>query len=135
MRYARTLQSLSLPAAALTAALTIACAEAPPTAPDPAPPLAAQRWLWPLLVDDDGRQNCRRGYSLVYSGLSDLQVYDLNGNGFICEYTGGDTGPSLYMDDGKRGCKTGYGLVAVSAGVWGKEFDYNNNGFICVLGA
>ena len=129
-------RSLALPLAALAAALTLACTDAVPTAPDPAPPMAANRGSPTFLVDDDGNQHCRRGYNLVYSGLGDLSVYDKNGNGFICEYVGDAyDDPKLYMDDGKRGCKTGYGLVAVSAGAWGKEFDYNGNGFICVMGA
>jgi hypothetical protein len=135
MRFAWSLQSLSLPAAALAAALTLACAEAAPTAPDPTPSFAIERGVRAPLMDDDGRLNCERGYRLVASGIGDLSVYDLNGNGFICEYTGGGEGDQLYMDDGKRGCKSGYGLVEVSDGAWGKEFDFNGNGLICVLGA
>jgi hypothetical protein len=125
MRFASVLQSLSVPALALAAGLTLACAGGAPTAPDADPSFATIR----ATVLDDTNMSCPRGYQLTPVGFDD--PYDLNYNLYVCVYS---PGKQLYVDDsGRLGCPNGYQLVQVSYGVWGWEKDYNGNGYICQL--
>jgi hypothetical protein len=134
MRFAATLQSLSLPALALAAALTLACADSAVTAPDSSS-FAASRGggiIRAPYVDDDGRFGCRTGYTLVFIGLNEPNPYDLNQNAYICQYTGNSK--PLHMDDnGAGGCKRGYTAIQVSDGSFGNEYDLNGNDIICQL--
>ena len=132
MRFAQMVHSLTVPALALAAGLTLACADDAPTAPGTTPALEAIRMAPPQYVDDDGQLGCRTGYTPVFIGLNEPNPYDLNQNAWICKKNKAGEKP-LYQDDGPRGCSTGYSLVQVSFGSWGKEFDFNGNGYICQL--
>ena len=133
MRFTQMLQSLTVPALAFGAGLTLACADGVPTAPPPTPPMNAIRVVAPQYVDDDGQLGCRTGYTLVFIGLNEPNPYDVNQNAWICKKL--KPGEKLlHVDDSSTGaCPRGYTPIQVSAGSWGDEYDFNGNDIICQL--
>lgn len=117
---------------ALGTALTLACSDGGPTAPDQAS-LVVNAAGTPTYVDDDGQYDCKTNYVLAYSGSGSYSTYDANQNGYICEYQqGGSRGRPLYVDDVNLTCKNGYGLL-YSGGTYGDIWDFNANDQICGL--
>ena len=136
MQLVPTLRLLSFPGAfALATAVSLACTEGVPSAPDQAPPIAAAAGGRPPFVDDDGKYYCKANYSLAYSGSTVYSSYDLNQNGYICEYNkGASTGkPLIVDDDGNQGCPKGYGPAYLATGDYGEVWDFNGKKWICVL--
>ena len=84
-------------------------------------------------MDDDGKFYCKSNYILVYGGSNPYNVYDLNHNEYLCEYSkGNSTGRPYYVDDVNLTCKSSYVLL-YSGGNWADIWDFNNNDHICGL--
>jgi hypothetical protein len=134
MQSVRTLRYLTLSTAiALGSVLTLACGGESVTAPDDESPFSVNAAGTPTYVDDDGKYYCKSNYVLVASGQNPYSVYDVNQNGYSCQYSkGGSTGKPYYVDDVNLTCKSGYARQA-SGGLYGDIWDFNNNDFICGL--
>jgi hypothetical protein len=134
MQLVSTLRFLTLSTVtALGTALTLACNDGGPTAPDQAASFASGRAAY---VDDDGSYYCPSNYQLAYSGSSSYSIYDTNQNGYICEYHQGSGGGRALTvdDDGYQHCKNGYnlGYTAGSQNYW-DLWDFNGNDYVCTL--
>jgi hypothetical protein len=87
MRFVHTLRSLSFPAIVLGTALTLACSDGGPTAPDEAPSLAATNG--PLSVDPRSlRISCNVGVTctggmIVHASSPVTLSYQIDGGDFI----------------------------------------------------
>ena len=134
MHSVRTLQYLTFSTViALGTALTVACGGEAATAPDEQPSFVVNAAGTPTYVDDDGKFYCKSNYILVYGGSNPYNVYDLNHNEYLCEYSkGNSTGRPYYVDDVNLTCKSSYVLL-YSGGNWADIWDFNNNDHICGL--
>ena len=135
MQFARILRSLSVPALAIAAGITLACAESATTAPNQSPAISAAAGGRLQYVDDNGQYYCKANYSLVYSGSSSYSIHDLNQNGYICQYNkGNSTGKPLTIDDdGNLACPNGYVLATTPSGDYWDLWDFNANDHVCKL--
>lgn len=133
MQFVSIMRFLSLPAIGLGTALALACSGEASTAPDQALVLAGGKAAY---VDDDGKYYCPANYLLVsspYNIYDGWNVYDVNQNGYICEYhQGAGGGRPLTVDDDNMTCKNGYNL-GNSSGTYWDLWDFNNNNYVCTL--
>ena len=134
MQLARTLRFLALSMAIpLATALSLACSEGDPTAPDQTSVLASGRAAY---VDDDGSYYCPANYQLAWlSTGSPYETYDPNGNHYICEYHQGSGGGKVLTvdDDGNQHCRNGYTLGYTGPLNYWDLWDFNGNDYVCTL--
>ena len=134
MRHAQILRSFSVPALAI-ASLILASAGDARTAPDKSPAMTAAAGGRRQYVDDDGQYQCKANYSPAYSGSPSYSPYDVDKNGYICQFDNGNsTGKPLTIDDdGRLGCPNGYALATTPSGDYWDLWFFNGNGYVCKL--
>jgi hypothetical protein len=136
MQLVRTWRFLTLSTViALGTALTLACSDGGPTAPDQAASFASGKASY---VDDDGSYYCPANYLLANSGYkiyTGYSVYDVNQNAYICEYHQGSGGGRALTvdDDGNQHCKNGYNLGFTGSQNYWDLWDFNGNDYVCTL--